>query len=434
MLILAPRLRSAFLMEVFTTTTEINGAPGSLNLGGRKLDKTVLTCSVRLIFLGKVAFNFLFWDVQPTIILGQPFLATIDARINCRAGAMDIACVDVIDEEVQKHAPRMLKDNPLDFYLTGENEEILDVAEIQDIQDCLVSPKNNLPVNVASDLSGSQEEALLKVLSKYKAVVRWTIADLKGISPSLCMHRIVTDPDVKQSRDAQKRLNPNMKEVVNKEVLKWLDAGIIYPISDSKWIVEKLSGQKFYCFWMGTSEIFMDDFSIFGQSFESCLGQLECVLKRCIETNLVLSWEKSHFMVRDGIVLGHVVFEKRFEADRAKVQIISTLPSPLTLKLCDLFLVMHGFTAFNMLKQNLVEALILHSPDWLKPFKIMCDTSDYAVGVVLGQRADKKPIVIFYPSNTFLEAQMNYTTTEKELLPVVFALDKFRSYIWGTLR
>nr|GEV86145.1 DNA-directed DNA polymerase [Tanacetum cinerariifolium] len=178
----------------------------------------------------------------------------------------------------------------------------------------------------------------------------------------------------------------------------------------------------------------MDDFSIFGQSFESCLGQLECVLKRCIETNLVLSWEKSHFMVRDGIVLGHVVFEKRFEADRAKVQIISTLPSPLTLKLCDLFLVMHGFTAFNMLKQNLVEALILHSPDWLKPFKIMCDTSDYAVGVVLGQRADKKPIVIFYPSNTFLEAQMNYTTTEKELLPVVFALDKFRSYIWGTLR
>ncbi|GJR37873.1 retrovirus-related pol polyprotein from transposon 297 family protein [Tanacetum coccineum] len=198
-------------------------------------------------------------DVQPTIILGRPFLATIDARINCRTGAMDIAfgnkklrlnvfnsvnsptmneCyqVDVIDEEVQKLAPRMLKDDPLDFYLTGENEEILNVAEVQKIQECLVNsldhqrppwsykveplpvnfntatkpslevpptlelkplpsnlkyaflgPNNTLPVIVASDLSGSQEEALLKVLSKYKAAVGWTIADLKGISPSLLL-------------------------------------------------------------------------------------------------------------------------------------------------------------------------------------------------------------------------------------------------------
>nr|GEV03261.1 sucrose-phosphate synthase [Tanacetum cinerariifolium] len=61
----------------------------------------------------------------------------------------------------------------------------------------------------------------------------------------------------------------------------------------------------------------------------------------------------------------------------------------------------------------------------------MCDASDYAAGAVLGQRADKKPIVIFYASKTFSEAQMNYTTTKKEFLAVVFALDKFRSYIWG---
>ncbi|GJX38124.1 hypothetical protein Tco_0251427 [Tanacetum coccineum] len=101
-------------------------------------------------------------NVQPTIIFGRPFLATIDARINCRTGAMDIAfgnkklrlnvfnsvnsptmneCyqIDMIDEEVQKHAPSMLKDDHLDFYLTGENEEILDVPEVQEIQECLVS-------------------------------------------------------------------------------------------------------------------------------------------------------------------------------------------------------------------------------------------------------------------------------------------------------
>nr|GEX31912.1 DNA-directed DNA polymerase [Tanacetum cinerariifolium] len=429
--------------------------------------------------------------------------------------------VDVIDEEVQNHAPHTLKDDPLELYLTDENEEILDIAELQEIQECLVNSldhqrppwsykveplpsnfdtatkpslevpptlelkplpsnlkyaflghNNTLPIIVASDLSGSQEEAILKVLSKYKAAVGWKIADLKRISPSLCMHRIVTDPDVKPSRDAQSRLNPNMKEVVKKEVLKWLDA------------VEKLSSQKFYCFLDGYSgynqipihpddqakttftcpyetfpfrrmpfglcnapatfqrcmmsifldmvresvEIFMDDFSIFGQSFESCLGQLE-----------------------------------RFEVDRAKVQIISTLPPPTNIKAVRSFLGYAGFymrfikdfsaiskplcnlllkearfdfnesclKSFNMLKQKLVEAPILQSPDWSKPFEIMCDASDYAAGAVLGQRVDKKPVVIFYASKTFSEAQMNYTTTEKELLAMVFALDKFRSYIWG---
>ncbi|GJW98055.1 putative nucleotidyltransferase, ribonuclease H [Tanacetum coccineum] len=172
-------------------------------------------------------------DVQPTIILRRPFLATIYARINCRTSPMDIVfgnkklrlnvfnsvnsptmneCyqVDVIDEEVQKHAPHMLKDDHLDLYLTGENDEILDVAEPlpanfdtatkpslevhptlelkhlpANLKYAFLGPNNSLPVIVASDLFGSQEEALLKVLSKYKAAVGWTIADLKGISPSV---------------------------------------------------------------------------------------------------------------------------------------------------------------------------------------------------------------------------------------------------------
>nr|GFD07783.1 retrovirus-related Pol polyprotein from transposon opus [Tanacetum cinerariifolium] len=87
----------------------------------------------------------------------------------------------------------------------------------------------------------------------------------------------------------------------------------------------------------------MDDFSIFGQSFKSYLGQLESVLKRCIETNLVLSWEKIHFMVREGIILGHVVSKKGFEVDRAKVQIISTLPPLINIKAVRSFLGHAGF-------------------------------------------------------------------------------------------
>ena len=95
---------------------------------------------------------------------------------------------------------------------------------------------DTLPVIIASDLTAAQQGKLLDLLKVYKAAIGWTIADLRGISPSLCMHRIHTEPLAKPSREAQRRLNPNMSEVIKKEVLKWLDAGIIYPISDSPWV------------------------------------------------------------------------------------------------------------------------------------------------------------------------------------------------------
>lgn len=85
--------------------------------------------------------------------------------------------------------------------------------------------------------------------------------------------------------------------------------------------------------------------------------------------------------------------------------------------------------AFKHLKQTLISAPIMQSPNWSQPFEIMYDTRDYVVGVVLGQRKDKKLHVIFYASRTLDVAQLNYATTEKELLVVVFAIDKFRSYL-----
>jgi hypothetical protein len=87
--------------------------------------------------------------------------------------------------------------------------------------------------------------------------------------------------------------------------------------------------------------------------------------------------------------------------------------------------------AFNLLKQALISAPIMQPPDWNQPFEIMCDASDYVVGDVLGQRKDKKLHVIYYASRTMDAVQLNYATTEKELLAVVFAIDKFRSYLDG---
>ncbi|KAL4291233.1 hypothetical protein GQ457_14G014700 [Hibiscus cannabinus] len=211
-------------------------------------------------------------------------------------------------------------------------------------------------------------------------------------------------------------------------------------------------------------EIFMDDFSTFVEDFDSCLSNLEKVLKRCKETNLVLNWEKCHFMVDEGIVLGHKISSKGMEVDKAKIEVISKLPPPTIVKGIRSFLGHAGFyqrfiedfskitkplcslleqgrqskfnndctKAFNLLKQKLVTALIVEPPDWKLPFELMCDASDYAVGAVLGQRKGKIFHPIYYASKTLNDAQLNYTTTEKEMLAVIFAFDKFRSYLIGT--
>ncbi|XP_027182096.1 uncharacterized protein LOC113780496 [Coffea eugenioides] len=93
-----------------------------------------------------------------------------------------------------------------------------------------------LPVIIANDLTALQEERLLRVLRKFKPAIGWTLADIKGINPSICMHHILLESDAKPVREHQRKLNPAMKEVVMKEILKLLELGIIFPISDSQWV------------------------------------------------------------------------------------------------------------------------------------------------------------------------------------------------------
>ncbi|GJR84862.1 reverse transcriptase domain-containing protein [Tanacetum coccineum] len=165
-----------------------------------------------------------------------------------------------------------------------------------------------------------------------------------------------------------------------------------------------------------TMEVFMDDFSVFGDSFDSCLSNLEKMLKRCEDTNLVLNWEKCYFMYREGIVLGHKISKSGIEVDRAKVDVIAKLPHPTTVK--------------GTLKKKLTKSPILVVPDWNLPFEFMCDASDFVIGVVLGQRKMKHFQPIHYASKTMIEAQIHYTTTKKEMLVVVYAFEyKFQPYL-----
>nr|GEZ28314.1 DNA-directed DNA polymerase [Tanacetum cinerariifolium] len=295
---------------------------------------------------------------------------------------------------------------------------------------------------------------------------------------------------------SQRRVNLKIHDVIQKEVEKLLDAGLIYPISDSPWVspihcvpkkggmtvikndenelvptrlmLERLAGNEYYCFLDGfsgyfqipidpndqektmftcpygtfaykrmpfglcnapgtfqrcmmaifhdmiekTMEVFMDDFSVFRNSFSTCLTNLENMIKRCEDTKLALNWEKSHFMVKEGIVLGHKISKKGIEVDKAKIEVISKLPLPTTVKGICSFLGHAGFyrcfikdfskisrpmthlleknspfifsnkciQAFRTLKDKLTKAPILIAPNWDQPFELMCDVSDFAVG------------------------------------------------------
>jgi len=182
-------------------------------------------------------------------------------------------------------------------------------------------------------------------------------------------------------------------------------------------------------------EVFMDGFSVFGTSYDQCLSHLDVALKRCTETNLILNWEKCHFMVTEGIVLGHKISGKGIQEDQAKIEVIEKLPPPVNVKgvrsflghagfyqrcikdfskiakpLCNLLVKETEFNfdseclnAFTLIKNKLVTAPIIIAPDWDSSFELMCDASDYAVGAVLGQRREKFFHAIYYASKVLNE-------------------------------
>nr|GEW24423.1 reverse transcriptase domain-containing protein [Tanacetum cinerariifolium] len=471
----------------------------------------------------------------------------------------------------------------MDLKLAEESKEKSSVEEPPELElkelpshleYAFLEDSNKLPVIIAKNLKVDEREALLNVLKSHKRAIAWKISDIKGIDPRFCTYKILMKDDYKPAVQSQRRVNPKIHDVIKKEVIKILDAGMIYPISDSPWVspihcvpkkggmtvvanenneliltrlvtgwrvcmdyrklndatrkdhfplpfmdqmLKRLAGNELYCFLDGfsgyfqipidpkdqekttftcpygtfayrrmpfglcnapgtfqrcmmfifhdmiekTMEVFIDDFSVFEDNFSSCLTNLVKMLNRCEETHLVLNWEKCHFMCREGIVLGHKISKSEIEVDRAKVDAIAKLPHPTTVKGVRSFLGHAGFyrhfiqdfskiarpmtylleketpfvfskeciDAFNTLKKNLTEASILVVPDWNLHFELMCDVSDYAIDAVLGQRKSKHFQSIHYASKTMTEAQIHYTTTEKEILAVVYAFEKFRPYL-----
>nr|GEV94020.1 reverse transcriptase domain-containing protein [Tanacetum cinerariifolium] len=312
---------------------------------------------------------------------------------------------------------------------------------------------NKLPVIIAKDLRVEEKTTLITVLKSHKRAIAWKLSDIKGIDPEFCTYKIPMEEDFEPAVQHQRRVNPKIYNVIKQEVLKLLDAGLIYLISDSPWIRRKPHS-------LVHMERLLTAACFLGYAMHwACFR--EKMLKRCEDTNLCLNWEKSHFMVKEGIVLGHKIFKNGIEVDKAKVDVITQLPHPTTVKGIKSFLRHAGFylrfikdfskiarpmtrllekdirflffkecvEAFQTLKRKLTEAPILIALDWDMPFELMCNASDFAIGVVLGQRQEKHFRPLHYGSKTMTEAKSNYTTTEKEMLAVVYAFEKFRSYL-----
>ncbi|GKA87351.1 reverse transcriptase domain-containing protein [Tanacetum coccineum] len=236
---------------------------------------------------------------------------------------------------------------------------------------------DKLPVIITKDLKIKEKAALIKVLKSHKRALTWQLSDIKGINPEFYTHKILTEDDFKSTVQHQRRVNPKIHEVIKKEVLKLLDSGLIYPILDSPWrvcidyrklndatrkdhfplpfmdqMLERLAGNEYYCFLDGFSGYFQipidpqdqekttftcpyGTFAYRRMPFDLCdaPGTFQrCMIAIFHDMIEKMMEEKSHFMVKEGIVLGHKISKNGIEVDKAKVDVIAKLPHPITVK------------------------------------------------------------------------------------------------------
>nr|GEZ87839.1 reverse transcriptase domain-containing protein [Tanacetum cinerariifolium] len=464
-------------------------------------------------------------DPRVPLILGRPFLSTAHALIDVYEGeitlrhddqSLTLKCgdtpsifynnlkslnkVDLIDATCEEYSQAVLGfTDDVSTEVSSPSYEPIVSSSLQNLTPFDASDNEEWPVIIAKDLSSDEKTNLLNVLKTQKKAIAWKLTDIKGIDPEFCSHKILLKE--KHSLKVQSQRRGGMAVIKNDEneliptrlVTGWIvciDYRKLneatrkdhFPLPFMDQMLERLAGNEYYCFLDGfsgyfqiprcmmaifhdmierTMEVFMDDFFVFGNSFSTCLTNLENMLKTCEDTKLALNWEEGHFMVKEGIVLGHKISKKGIEVDKAKIEVISKPPHPTTVKGIRSFLGHAGFyrrfikdfstisrpmthlleknspfifsneciQAFRTLKDKLTEAPILIAPNWDQPFELMCDASDFAVGAVLGQRIEKHFRPIHYASKTINQAEANYTTTEKEMLAVVYAFEKFRSYL-----
>ncbi|XP_015970152.1 uncharacterized protein LOC107493595 [Arachis duranensis] len=374
---------------------------------------------------------------KTSIILGRPFLATAGAIIDVQKGELVLRLHeekmtfnvfkamryphDLLGECMRLDSVEALVQETLEEELEASTEEELATSEkaaaaeihvqsgLEEKEERKEAPKLELkalpttlkyaylgenksyPVIINSALSQEQEEELLQVLRRHKDAIGWTLADLMGISSAICMHKILIEEGARPSIHPQRRLNPSMKEVVQKEVMKLWQGGVIYPISDSQWVspvqvVPKKGG----------------------------ITVVPNERNELIPTRTITGWRMC------------IDYRKLNEATRK-----DHFPLPFMDQMLErlaghaYYCFLDGYSRYNQ---------IVVDPRDQEKTSFTCLYRVFAyrrMPFELWQRKDNLVHVICYASEVLNYAQRNYTTTEKELLAIVFACDKFRSYLIG---
>nr|GEV22211.1 DNA-directed DNA polymerase [Tanacetum cinerariifolium] len=257
---------------------------------------------------------------------------------------------------------------------------------------------DKLPVIIAKDLKDDEKERLIKVLKSHKHAIAWKLSDIKAGNEYYCFlngfswyFQIPID------------LQDQEKTTCTCPYGTFSYRRMPFGLCNAPGTFQRCMMAIFHDMIEETMEVFMDDFLVFGDSFSSCLSHLHKMLERCEDTNLVRNWEKCHFMVKEGIVLGHKISKYGIEVDKAKVDVIAKLPPLTTAKGVWSFLGHAGFyrrfikdfskitrpmtrlfeketpfifsiecrEAFETLNIKLTEAPILVAPDWDFPFEII---------------------------------------------------------------
>nr|GEW61737.1 reverse transcriptase domain-containing protein [Tanacetum cinerariifolium] len=213
---------------------------------------------------------------------------------------------------------------------------------------------DKLPVIIAKDLSMEEKTALIMALKSHKRAIAWKLSDIKGINHEFCTHKTLIEEDFEPVVQHQRRVNPKIHDVIKQEVLKLLNAGLIYPISDSPWVslvhcvpkkggftvveneenkliltpIQKIKRKPHS---PAHTERLLTAACLLGYAMHQACFR-EKMLKRCEDTNLCLNWEKSHFMVKEGIALTHKISKEGIEVEKTKVDAITKLPLLTTVK------------------------------------------------------------------------------------------------------